>query len=350
MKHNALKNYKKSLVALCLVLSIFCFANTAKASVVSDLSAGITSFVRFFNQTVILGIRNNICNIYISKPSSDFIARLLSGLCAHYKPAEIEKVSFDFGKLFTPIQSILKDFTPKSFTPGGLFGNTTTAGNILNNGQIIYWTNIERGDNGPLPPLTENSVLDKIAEIRVQDMFNKGYFAHISPTGDSVSKEAVANGYKYITIGENIALGNFGSSRELVIAWMNSPGHRANILNNNYKEIGVSAIEGMYQGSKVWIAAQIFGRKLSDCPEPDASLKTKIDSEKATADSLNTELKNIQTQLQTMDNSNTSAYNTKVSEYNSLAKTYNNLIADIKNLIAEYNTQVDAFNTCLKTP
>ncbi len=353
-----LKSYNKLLSASFIALFLFTITSTANASVISDLSSGITSFVRFFNTKVIAGVKNNICDIYLSETQGgnwkigDFRRNILKGTCADYKPAQIEKISVETASngFFEPTQKVSKDFTPKVSTPGALIGDINVEGNSLNSISIIYWTNIERGNNGSLSGLTQNSVLANIAAKRVQDMFAQGYFAHISPSGDSASKEAKAYGYKYITIGENIALGNFGSSRDLVTEWMNSPGHRANILNKNYTEIGVYAAEGLYKGEKVWIAAQIFGRPVSDCIEPDSSLKSKVESDKISAADLSAQLKNLENNLQTTDKSNTKEYNKDVADYNSIAKSYNVLVTEIKNLIGDYNIKVDAFNTCLKTP
>lgn len=339
---------------------MFSFANTgiAKASIASDLSSGITSFTKFFSKNILGGIRNNICDIYLSETQSgnwkigDFRRNILKGTCQNYKPAIAEKVSVKTANddSFTPTQKVSKDFTPKVSTPGALVGDVNAEGNSLNSISITYWTNIERASNGSLPGLTQNSVLATIASKRVQDMFAQGYFAHVSPSGNSASKEAKAYGYKYITIGENIALGNFESSRDLVTAWMNSPGHRANILNKNYTEIGVYAIEGLYQGEKVWIAAQIFGRPISDCIEPSTALKSKVENEKNSASILSTQLKNLEDNLKTIDKSNTKEYNKQIADYNSIAKSYNSLVTDIKKLISGYNTAVETFNTCLKTP
>ncbi len=341
-----------------MFFSVFVFTNTAKASVLSDLSSGITGFIRFLKKDVVIGVRNNICDVYLSETQGgnwkigDFRRNILKGTCENYKPAISEKISVeDMGNgSFAPTEKVSKDFTPKVSTPGALIGDINAEGNSLNSISIIYWTNIERGNNGSLSGLSQNSVLANIAAKRVQDMFAQGYFAHISPSGDSASKEANAYGYKYITIGENIALGNFGSSRDLVTEWMNSPGHRANILNKNYTEIGIYAMEGLYKGEKVWIAAQIFGRPISDCIEPNPALKSKVDTDKVSASILNTQLKSLENNMQTDDKSNTKKYNEDTADYNAIAKSYNTLITEIKKLIGEYNTEVENFNTCLKTP
>jgi uncharacterized protein YkwD len=245
----------------------------------------------------------------------------------------------------TPSTSSVNSPTPDVYIP-----NPNITGTNLDSNEIIYLTNQERKSNdSSLVNLLYNNILATIAEIRVKDMFNLQYFEHTSPTGDNASNEAEKNGYSYITIGENIALGNFGGSQGLLTAWMNSPGHRANILNKNYTEIGVYAEQGEYNGQSVWIAAQIFGKPLSGCNEPDSTLKDKVSQYKVSATSLLTNINNIDAQLKTLATSDTQAYNSKVAERNTLAGLYNSLASEIKTLVAEYNGEVTAFNACIKT-
>ena len=66
-------------------------------------------------------------------------------------------------------------------------------------------------------------------------------FEHTSPSGVDPGKLVQSYGYDYIVAGENLILGNFSSEKEVVQDWMNSPGHRANILNGSYKRTGVAA-------------------------------------------------------------------------------------------------------------
>src|SRR6185369_15716694 len=117
-----------------------------------------------------------------------------------------------------------------------------------------------------LPALKENALLDKAAKKKLDDMFAQQYFEHINPQGKGPSDLAKSVGYDYIAIGENLALGNFKNDAELVQAWMDSPGHRANILNKQYTEIGVAVGQGTYEGKKTWLAVQEFGRPTSSCP------------------------------------------------------------------------------------
>jgi uncharacterized protein YkwD len=102
--------------------------------------------------------------------------------------------------------------------------------------EILNYTNVERVAMS-LSPLTANSILDQIAGLRADDLFANQYFEHESPDGKSAPELAKKIGFNYLLIGENLALGNFGSNQKIVDAWMASPGHKANILNGKYEEL-----------------------------------------------------------------------------------------------------------------
>lgn len=124
-------------------------------------------------------------------------------------------------------------------------------------GVIVELTNDERADNN-LPALKRNSVLDEAARMKAQDMAKNEYFAHYSPTGVSPWHWFAEANYNFIHAGENLAI-HFTDSSDVVDAWMESPTHRANIVNANYKEIGVGTAEGTYQGFKTVYVVQLFG-------------------------------------------------------------------------------------------
>jgi len=105
---------------------------------------------------------------------------------------------------------------------------------------IIKITNEERLKQG-LPPLQENPLLTQAAKEKALDMIKQNYFSHFSPSGTSPWNWITKNGYQYHYAGENLAI-NFWDSEELVNAWLNSTGHRENLLNPNYKDIGVAII------------------------------------------------------------------------------------------------------------
>jgi uncharacterized protein YkwD len=369
------KNSRKILIMSLVFLFATLFCNVAKAEF---LTGGISGIFNFINTRIVAQIKDDFCKNYILSISTgewktgEFRTNLGKQLCASasysYQKSpqtgsQLQASSSDVvSKITKVIIQLLNGSSTVSATetqtvssvnmptPNVYVPDLTENGSDLNAGLIIYWTNYERSNNSSsLVNLKENSVLTNIAEIRVRDMFAKQYFEHTSPVGDNVSKESAANGYTYITIGENIALGNFGGSIGLVTAWMNSPGHRANILNKNYTEIGVYAMKGTYDGQSVWIAAQIFGKPLSGCTEPDATLKTKVNQYKNSASTLMNSINAIDAELKTISSSDTVTYNTKVLERNNDAKLYNNLASEIKTSVAEYNSEVTAYNVCIKT-
>ncbi|MCS6789305.1 MAG: CAP domain-containing protein, partial [Patescibacteria group bacterium] len=179
------------------------------------------------------------------------------------------------------INDQIKNIQEEISTPAPVLKINQEDNFILTNIGILKWTNFYRFQNN-LKELNENNILDKIATLRAKDMFEKQYFAHYSNEGIGSPQIAKEVGYEYISIGENIALGNFKDDKELVDAWMNSPGHRKNILDSKYNEIGIALMKGDFYNQsqnklqKVWIAVQVFGRPIGNCLKPDENLKNQI--------------------------------------------------------------------------
>jgi len=121
---------------------------------------------------------------------------------------------------------------------------------------LTNFINQGRADSG-LRPLAENQTLDKAAELKAQDMIQKGYFSHQSPEGTTPWFWFKTAGYNYKYAGENLAIG-FIDSKEVYNAWYNSASHRENILNPNYKEIGTAILSGFGENKAV-IVVQLFG-------------------------------------------------------------------------------------------
>lgn len=228
--------------------------------------------------------------------------------------------------------------------------NTTTSKNILtlNATSIIEITNEYRGDED-LSSLKENEKLKISAQKKVDDMFKNQYFEHTSPDGIGASDLANQVGYSYILIGENLAVGSFKSNRTLVDAWMNSPGHRANILNKSYTEIGVAVGRGKYQGRDVWMAVQHFGLPKSVCPAIDESLKGMITINQNRMEDMEEELSERKEMIDNGAIYEGSSYYEQINEYNDLLEDYYNLIEDTKDKIDEYNREVREFNSCLSS-
>ncbi|MFP7478220.1 CAP domain-containing protein [Terribacillus saccharophilus] len=107
--------------------------------------------------------------------------------------------------------------------------------------QVVDLTNKEREKAG-LQPLKADAELSKVARAKSQDMADNGYFDHNSPTYGSPFDMMKSFGISYKTAGENIAQGQ-KTPEEVVEAWMNSQGHRENILNADYTNIGVGYVE-----------------------------------------------------------------------------------------------------------
>lgn len=211
---------------------------------------------------------------------------------------------------------------------------------------VISQTNNERIAQG-FPPLLGNLKLGVSAAAKVNDMFAQQYFEHDSPSGVGVDDLAQNAGYAYIVVGENLALGNFKDDQALVTAWMNSPGHRANILNPRFTEIGVAAKKGMFDGREVWLAVQEFGKPLSSCPSVDPSLKQFIEDNKIKTESLQTSLADLRQEIESMQPKYGDEYNKKVDQYNALIPSYNQLVEAARTLVDTYNTQVRLFNECI---
>ncbi len=207
---------------------------------------------------------------------------------------------------------------------------------------IISATNIERKKVG-LSELIKDPQLSKAAEIKLQDMFQKQYFQHVSPSGDSVSDVVRKTGYEYIVVGENLALGVFAGDAQVVAAWMASPGHKKNILDTRYQEIGLAVGQGMYQGREQWLIVQHFAKPLSSCASPNGGLKTTVDSQKAAISVLESKITVTRSQI---DGLTGDAYVEKANEYNALVIDYNAKLATLKLSIDEYNAAVRSFNVC----
>jgi hypothetical protein len=182
---------------------------------------------------------------------------------------------------------------------------------------------------------------------KVEDMFENQYFAHESPTGEGVSDLARKFGYDFLLIGENSAMGNFASDEDFVLAWMESPGHRENILNEKYQEIGVAVKKGIFEEKEVWIAVQHFGLPSSFCPKPDLSLKEKIEENEKQISELLKELLTLRSEIRTLKRWQSEEISQKIDQYNELVSKYNSLVEETKNLIDQYNFQANSYNQCL---
>ena len=258
-----------------------------------------------------------------------------------------------------------------------------SAGN-LSSSVIIELTNQERISDGE-SVLTENTLLDNAAERKINDMFQNQYFEHVSPVnGVDVSSFVLEENYQYAYVGENLAMGDFVSEKEMVQAWMDSPGHRENILGSHYTEIGVAVEKGIFQGRNTWIGVQVFAKTAPNCSVPNKSLLEqieKLENNYKQIDDYNAQISNLQIEssklisdgnnkinegnkinssdtgdralAETYWNEGDKLYNEGVdknNQANELINTVNKLLEDYPNLqekIDNYNQQIDNYNQCI---
>lgn len=133
---------------------------------------------------------------------------------------------------------------------------------------IVDLTNKERGTES-LGTLRRNATLDRAAQMKAEDMAKNEYFAHYSPTGVSPWYWFDEVSYTFVHAGENLAV-HFTDSDVVVKAWMDSPSHRANIMNNSFTEIGIGTAKGTYKGTPTIFVVQLFGTPAVAAPKTAA--------------------------------------------------------------------------------
>lgn len=189
-------------------------------------------------------------------------------------------------------------FVKAIFSYSGLqFASLLDGLKIFDKEEVISQTNVFRKTLG-LGELKENSVLDVAAAQKLDDMKQGQYFAHTSPSGFSPWHWIEANNYKYSYAGENLAIGFF-SAKDTVDAWINSPTHRMNLANSNYKEIGIAVAPAKIQNSEGFLVVQLFGTPKSSVATRPTPIKPSLVAVKITASSppaLATQLKPATTQ------------------------------------------------------
>jgi hypothetical protein len=145
---------------------------------------------------------------------------------------------------------------------------------IIEVNALVDETNQNRVTNG-LPDLQVSSALTVAAQDKANDEATKGYFAHTSPQGLTPWYWFQQVGYNFDYAGENLAV-NFSDSEDVTTAWMNSPEHRANILNTDFTQIGIAAAQGVYEGEPTTFVVEEFGT-----PAPAAAPTPFVDTASA---------------------------------------------------------------------
>lgn len=274
-----------------------------------------------------------------------FLAAGIIGSFFYYFKNEILSLGAKLPKIQRAADIFIGEIKKEISTPPPLRATREIPETVLTSEGVVKFTNMARAGSG-LSSLTVNAKLNASAELKAKDMFARQYFEHVSPNGEDISDLAEDVDYKYLLIGENLALGNFEDDEALVRSWMESPGHRENILNSKYKEIGVAVLKGTLEGRVTRIAVQHFGLPESACPLPEVALKNRIDANKAQLDVWAEDLEVMKAELEATKPKRGPEYREKVKQYNELAEAYNKLLEETRVFIAEYNKQIEESNKC----
>lgn len=126
-------------------------------------------------------------------------------------------------------------------------------------GDLLNETNSRRSGAG-LGQLSLNNELTNAAAGKASDMFTNQYWAHTSPQGQEPWAFITGAGYNYVFAGENLAR-DFGDSKSVVDAWINSPSHKENLLNSRFQDVGFAIVNGKYGDSETTLVVQMFGAR-----------------------------------------------------------------------------------------
>ena len=154
-------------------------------------------------------------------------------------------VSKKYVKAIYPSSSSSGNTSSSSSTGNSGTSGTQTSSMNSDEKEVFDLINKQRTNNG-LPALRNDSEVQRIARIKAQDMVDNNYFSHNSPTYGSPFDMLKSFKVSYKTAGENIAANSSNSSA--VTAWMNSSGHKANILNSSFNYTGIGVVSSPRYG------------------------------------------------------------------------------------------------------
>ncbi len=172
----------------------------------------------------------------------------------NHRPKVLHPEALSYFAVIALVFSVVLNTSPQYFRP--LEKVLGYASNISVD-QVISFTNTERAKQG-LQEVVFSDVLTQAAAAKGKDMFANQYWAHTSPAGKEPWAFITEAGYSYRVAGENLAR-DFSASDQVVAAWMASPTHRANIVNDRYTEIGVAVVDGTLDGVATTLVVQMFG-------------------------------------------------------------------------------------------
>lgn len=250
------KFFKKKTVVITSILSLFLFIFLCSTSFGMqhyyklDFSTGLVTASK-------LNVRSGPGTGYsvVATVDKNQYVRVFAGVGNWYiiqTPGDfIGAVSKKYIKPIYPSGSGTSSGTSTNTGTGGNSSGTTSTTSSLTADELETFNliNQQRANNG-LSALKVDSELQRVARIKAQDMVNNNYFDHNSPTYGTPFNMMKNFGITYKTAGENIA-GN-SSNSAAVTAWMNSSGHRANILNSSYNYTGLAVVSSPRYG-KIYV-------------------------------------------------------------------------------------------------
>jgi hypothetical protein len=138
-----------------------------------------------------------------------------------------------------------------------LSGRASDAG-AVSSPNVVKQTNEVRAKNG-VAGLKLDPLLSRAAQAKAEDMAARGYFAHQTPDGRTPWDWIEGAGYDFLAAAENLAVG-YPTDDGLISAWMESEGHRHNLLNQKYTDVGIGIARGRYKGQETIFVVQMFGK------------------------------------------------------------------------------------------
>lgn len=192
----------------------------------------------------------------INKTKSGFKQTMLHWFVPHkgnkYHPHSIRWQSL----VATAIVSLLMHIIYTYATTGqvAILGKTTS----ISSSEMLSLTNTQRIANN-LEPFVLDPVLNQAAELKVKDMVDNNYWSHVSPSGVSPWSWIEGVGYKYVGAGENLAK-NYPDENSILNAWMTSSAHRDNILNPDYRAMGVASSQDVINGKLTTIVVSYYAQ------------------------------------------------------------------------------------------
>ncbi len=249
-------------------------------------------------------------------------------------------------ELATPLAASVGELKAAEVTRQPFDPNTMDTHLALTPSNIVWFTNYYRVRNGR-NPLKMVDALNRSAYKKSIDLFKYDYFDHDRDHGPRFDDFIDNEHYAFIKAGENLAHGDFKTSREVVEAWMRSEEHRDNILDPAYTEIGVAINHGTLSGVTTEMFVQHFGLPQRYCPEVSKAAKSTIERTKADLDDLKGTIQSKELELASI-HADDGTYAEKVDAYNSLVMNYNQLVQKLGEMVANYNAQVKKFDECVR--